>query len=503
VWDKLRYGALAAYVSLAALMGLDGPGMHYDEALFFNAAVHVVSSAGEPSFAHDPWSWFPFAGRTWPLMALPYAAPVRSYLAMIPFALFGANYYTARILTMLVGVFAIWALSVLVRDRFDARTAAVAAWILAIHPAYVLFTVYDRGGVAEWMLPFGLLCLALTQYLRAPGARTAFWLGLAMGFGVWSRANIAWLLGAAAIAAGRALLRIPPKHYAAAAAGGLLGAAPLLAFEIRSGWATFAFMRSVNVPEPFPELIASRLGMLAETLLSDPQTRAIWGGPPLPVWQSIFAAVVVLAAAVGTFRRGGAGRFCAVAAGLLALCPVISRLSVHPHHMIAVVPMAAVLIAVASAARWRYLFAISGVIYIACALWWNGTAAWQIRATGGVGLWSDAVDELTTYLVSGQKDRNPIATDWGFGNSLFVLSEGKVKAREVFWGPWNPEPAPEDVYLLHPDDLVVFPAAAKALRESLSSRKAAWRGVKIRQRTGGEYAELVQVGKIPTPKAQY
>jgi hypothetical protein len=493
VWNRLRLAALAAYALLALAFGLDGPGMHYDEAIFLNAAVHVTTAPfDEPPFAHDPWSWFTAAGRRWPLMVLPYAAPVRSYLAMVPFAVFGANYYTARVLTALIGAFAIWALSVLVRGQLGERTAAVAAWILAVHPAYLLFTIYDQGGVAEWMLPFGLLCLALASYLRRPAVATAFWLGLAMGFGVWSRANIAWLLAAAVVAAGRGLLSVPLKHHAAAAAGGLLGAAPLLAYEFRSGWATFAYMRTTRAPEPLWESVRLRLGMLTETLLADPEMRKLWGGPPMPPWQSIFAGAVVLAALAFCFRQPKKPRFCAWIFVVLAACPLISRLSVHPHHLITVVPIAAVLVAV-TAGRWRYLAAPAGLIYLGCALWWNASAARQIRATGGVGLWSDGIDELTSYLLDNHRDGRLKALDWGLNNSLFVLSGGRLRLREVFWGDWEPELAPGDVYVLHPKQLAVFPQAGDSLRAALSNTAVRTRRVPVRQRRGEGYAEVVEI----------
>ena len=85
-------------------------------------------------------------------MVLPYAGSVRSYLALVPFAIFGPNYYTTRMLTMLVGAFAIWGLSVLIRHQTDAPTAALTSLVLAVHPSYLALTVYDQGGVAEWIV---------------------------------------------------------------------------------------------------------------------------------------------------------------------------------------------------------------------------------------------------------------------------------------------------------------------------------------------------------------
>ena len=163
LWKRARLGAIFAYLLCACLLGFRSPGMYYDEAIFLNGAVQVLSSGQEPSFAHDPWSWVTIFGRRWPVMVIPYVGPMRDYLALLPFSLFGTNYFSARLLAALLGAFGIWGFSVLIRDQFDPRTAAIVSWILAIHPAYLALTLYDVG-VAEWMVPVALLSLASARY---------------------------------------------------------------------------------------------------------------------------------------------------------------------------------------------------------------------------------------------------------------------------------------------------------------------------------------------------
>jgi hypothetical protein len=147
--------------------------MYYDEAIFLNGAVQMVSSGQEPAFAHDPWSWPTVFGRRWPIMVKPYVGPMKAYLAVLPFAIFGPNYFTARILAALLGAFSMWGFSVLIRDQFDLQTAAIVSWVLAIHPAYLVLTLY-QGAVAEWMVPAAALSIALARYLRAPAADREF-----------------------------------------------------------------------------------------------------------------------------------------------------------------------------------------------------------------------------------------------------------------------------------------------------------------------------------------
>src|SRR5207245_175584 len=181
----------------------------------------------------------------------------------------------------------------------------LTAWVLAVNPAYLASTIYDWGGVTDWMAPAGLVSLALARYLRGRTTRSAFWVGIAAGFGVWSRANLVWLL-AATVLAGVIVLRkrivVPLRHLAATCAGGVLGGAGLLWYEIQSRGATFQFMGSVQNPKPLLKLIPERLEMLAQALLCDNEHQAMWGGPHMPLWQMIFFPALVAFALYACFE---------------------------------------------------------------------------------------------------------------------------------------------------------------------------------------------------------
>src|SRR5207247_4308919 len=58
----------------------------------------------------------------------------------------------------------------------------------------------------------------------------------------------------------------------------------------------------------------------------------------------------------------------------------------------------------------------------------------QIRSTGGVRLWSNAIDSVSGYLQRNHSERPVKVVDWGFQHSLFVLSNSKISSTELFWG---------------------------------------------------------------------
>jgi Dolichyl-phosphate-mannose-protein mannosyltransferase len=521
LWNRAPVAAVAMYLVCAAWLGFRSPGMDNDEAVFFSGAVHVLNSGQEPSFTHDPWSWITVFGRHWPVMVLPYAGSLRCYLSLIPFALFGANYYTARMVTMLAGAFGIWGLAVLVRSQIDAKAATMASLILAVNPAFLALTIYDQGGVAEWMVPFGILSITLAGYLKARTASCAFWLGAAMGFGVWSRANVAWLLGAALLASAIVLgkrIFVPWRHLVALTGGGLAGGGLLLCYEIRSHGATFAFMRAMNNSQPMLHLVAHRLNLLSRTILSDSEHRDMWDGPDLPLWQTVPFSIIVIFALFACLRWGSvsikAGAVFGRVAGLtfvfLLSCMLFSRLNISDHHLVALLPIAAVLVVLAardSCQRWRRARYVAGAIamlYLVLALSLNHTAARQIRSTGGVRLWSNAIDSISRYLQTHSPGRSVKLLDWGFQHNLFVLSNSRIASEEIYWAAslersgsgklWSNEISPGDVYVIHSPGLVLIPEARKGFLAALIASDLPFRRIQFNQNNGQGYAEVLEVG---------
>src|SRR6185436_2236716 len=142
-----------------------------------------------------------------------------------------------------------------------------------------------------------------------------------------------------------------------------------------------------------------------------------------------------LAESARTARRVAAGTFL-----LLLACMLFSRLPIFDHHLISLVPIAALLVVAAAQdcyRRWPStlpVLACIGVAYFGSALYWDVKAARQLRSTGGVGVWSNAIDKVAAYLERHSRGRQVKVLDWGLNNSLFVLSGAKIQSIEVFWG---------------------------------------------------------------------
>src|SRR5712692_6593557 len=441
-WPWAIRGALALYCLWAGLLILANPGFQYDEALLVLGAVHMRHSPGELALPHDPNTWFCPSSRCFPLMTVRYAGAIKEYLCLPLFAAFGPSAEAVRIVSMLLGMLGLYGLGVLIAGKVSPAAAAVAACVIAVNPAYVGLTVFDNGTVAIWMGALGVLCLAASHYLRRQSVRAAFWLGTSMGLGVWARANFVWLLVAvfasALIVLGRRIWQ-PASHWAAATLGGAIGCAPFLLYQVISRGGTWEAIGMFTSRETLRQLISARLVMFSETLLSDREHRAIWDGPALHDWQRwLFPGVVFVGCLVCFGANSRWVRCCIFAFLFLDGFLFLSRMPVAEHHLIVLVPLAAILtvcasFTIASQYRWGRSVAVClAIVYFGSAIYWQVAAVRGVWRSGGVGQWSDAVFALSEYLQQKYPGKEIKILDWGLQNNLYILSDGKISSREIY-----------------------------------------------------------------------
>jgi hypothetical protein len=512
--------AVAVYVFWALLLIAQKPGLQYDEALHVIGAVHMLHDRGELTLPHDPDTWACVRGRCIPLMSLRYTGAVKEYLCLPLFAAVGPRMSVIRLTSMLLGAFGIWGLYVLCREQLGSRMAAAAAFLLAINPSYINQTVFDNSAVGLWMGAFGFLCLLLSRYLRQPTNTGALLLGFAAGFAVWTRANFLWLIGAVVFAAllvmGRRL--VPPlSHIARMAAGAVIGAAPFLVYQILSKGGTWEALGMYAARGTLLERIHGRLVLLSETLLSDREHRAMWAAAGMPAWQAwlLLSAVVLgccvclLPRAHGDAVRRAWERVAALSFLILTVVLLTSRLDVSEHHLVVLLPIAALVVVLAGSALSGYGRLAKGFLaallctYGCLAFSWNQRAFAGLAETGGVGLWSDAAIPLTEHIEKTYPGKEIKILDWGLQNNLFVLSGGRVRSQELFWdasaqqgGPnrtWSKELNEGGIYLLPGPSWRSFPEAAKGFLAALDAGKVTARRFAIAQRSGDLYAQIVEV----------
>lgn len=519
-WRWTILGALGIYCLFGLLLLAQKPGLEYDEALLVSGAVHLRHNATAFSLDRPLHSWVCAFHHCIPLMTALYVGAVKEYLCFPLFVAFGPRTSIIRLVSLLLSVVGIWGLSKLVAEQVSRPAAAAVALILAINPSYANMAVFDNTAFGPMMAALGLVCAGLAYYLRRRRLGAAFWFGAAMGFGVWTRANFVWILAAgagAALIAFRRRLRMPAAHCAAVAAGGIVGGFPFLLYQALSGLATWHGEQFFVAPYPLRKLLPYRLWLLGDTLLSDGEHREMWGTTLLPHWQLwlfpiAVAAACLLCLAIGRYkggRRWDLAQFAALALLFFAAFLFFSRLQVAEHHIVALIPFAAVVVVLACLilqARYRRAWVLSAglaLIYAGSAFYWQFAAIQGLRRTRGLGIWSNADQKLVRFIENHYPHRQIKILDWGLEENLYVLTDGRLRSRSIFLPgsanltyerrPWIEEIRKGGVFLLNGPHNRQWPKPSAGFLQVLAEAKPAMRRYNIAQRDGATYAEIIEI----------
>ena len=144
---RLLAAATLVYLAIGGALIAVGPGPHYDEALFQVGAVQMLNSPDAPPII-QPSGWLPFAGRSWPVMIMPYAGAASFYLLLPVFAVFGPGLVAARVAVVVLAACGLWGLGRLVGVATGPRAAAAVVLALAVHPGFLSNTAFNDSGFA-------------------------------------------------------------------------------------------------------------------------------------------------------------------------------------------------------------------------------------------------------------------------------------------------------------------------------------------------------------------
>jgi Dolichyl-phosphate-mannose-protein mannosyltransferase len=512
--------ALVINCLFAALAIRQRPGLNHDEAQLVLGSVQMRISSDELSLPYDPGVWVRLFGQNIQLMTVRYIGAVKDYLCLPLFAIFRHHTSVVRVVSMLLAVLGIWGLAKLVYDCAGPPAATLTAAIIAINPAYMYSTTFDSSGAATFAAAMGLVGLAVSHYVQARTAAAAFWIGAAMGFGIWTRSNFLWLIAAFILAAlivlGKRLL-VPASHWVRWVMGGIVGGFPFLLYQAVSKGGSWQALGMFYSPGTLKERVSTRLVLFAETLLSDREHRAMWDSPFMPVWQRwLFPSIALACCLACLIARTGRNRPDAILTRILALVflfygamLLVTRAPVSEHHLIALMPLAATVTALvcwnlASRSRTVMLLAVVlAIMYSGAALYWQFAAIQGLRRTGGIGQWSDGINPLALYLEEKHSAKPIKILDWGLQTSLFVITDGKVHTQEIFGDataeqsglhrPWLEEIRDGGIFVLNGPDNRMIPAASLAFLTTLAEARPAMQQRIFQQRNHVPFAEVIEI----------
>ncbi len=489
--NSVGLGVALLLFCVLALWQLELPGMYQDEAYDAAPAVYLLTGTGSWPYAFLPGTL------DLPLMVCDHVGPTSTYL-MIPFLrVWGIGPRAVRLYEFACGLAAVILIFLWARRVVAPGFAGVAAILAAATPSLWLAS---RNGLHVSFIVVPLAAGALICFDRWYRDRGLWWLlagCFLCGVGLSTKILFVWFIGAVAVGVlatqRMGLVRLRTRQLLLGGASFAIGLGPFLIFNVLSRGQTFRTVFSAAGQTPYGVRNTDVLANLRTQLNS---FAALLGGswldwtgetPHNPIALILFgaAAACILARWRSADRRRALLCLIAVALMLAASCFTISTL--HPKHLVIVLPFVPVIVAaalgLAYAERSRPAsVAALAVLAALCTL----QLGWDLRnsaryhrslaATGGVGLFSSAHNELADYLIANDVAR-PLAGDWGFQDNLTVLSAGRIATRQIFElteeppHPFTREQArltlgdPSSVYLFHDEAIAAAPERFAAFQE--------------------------------------
>lgn len=392
-----------------------------------------------------------------PVMLMSYLGCLKTWLYAPLLHLFEPSVALIRLPVLLLAaitVVLIMRLAYLIRGR---AAAIVTGTLLATDASYLLTSVFDWGPV---VLQHFLSVLSATLVIRFFQTRRDSLLALAAlcaGLALWDKALFIWMLSASGVAA----LAVYPREIWHAFSGRriailglafLLGAAPLVYFNFKTGLGTFRDNRRDLSEVAQKTVILKRTfdgSALFGYLVNDAGT-----GPERSPSNRAERVSITVSRAFGTHRENIFGWLCLAAVAwsavvlrgpslkvgiFLVLACAIAWFEMastvnaggSAHHVILIWPLPHLFIGlVATETLFRFpralipIAAVLGVAVVANLLNVNQYVS-QFARFGSPVPWTDAVTALAK-TASGL-DGTVAVYDWGLSNPVVLLNKGRVK----------------------------------------------------------------------------
>jgi hypothetical protein len=475
--------AAAALLFAIELWFLPLPGIQQDEALFVRPFLH-----GETVL----YSW----GRV-PVMLMGYIGCLKTWLYWPVFQIWQPGMWSMRLPVCFVSLATLLLFAGLVRGIAGRRVAIFAALLLATDASFVFTNTFDWGPVALLLLGAVAFLPLLIRFERS-GNKLVLAAAFALaGILLWYKAifafSMAGILVAAAVVFPRRLWQRASAANAGIALGALLiGASPLILFNLESGGGTlkaWAQLERIPASEKLMMMTATLDGKALQHYMIRSRPNEILPLHGAPVGQLVeawykdtslvpgsllFAALVLSAATLPFLKRHALYKPLAFAwiAGLsmTALFLVAGSAGAGPHHTVLVYPLphfivAATAVALGERMRQSLCRALPlAVVFLIVASNAALLIAYHHAAVnnGFSVFWTDASRPLAASLGSRGK---PVAfLDWG------IEGPARICAGDVF-PVVDAEPAREGVlYVTHTEDYLIADAATHGLLAEATSR---------------------------------
>jgi len=496
VWLCILLACVGFILAGAALLPYNG--VEEDEALFAAPVFSQVAQAYRIRVFHH----------NFPIMLMDYVGALKSWLYWPIFHVFAPSPRSLRFPVLIIAAIAIFLFARLVERVAGLRAALAAVLLLASDPIYLLTSEFDWGPVAMQHLMLVAACLFLLEFSRSGSSQLLAAGFFTLGLGMWDKAIFSWLIGGLVVASlatfpKEIFRRLTKRNLAIALASFVLGALPLLIFNVRFNFRTFRGNASSSTENFNAKVAVLRSSLNGQGLfgymacyreqaqtVNEPETRverasiriADLAGEPHYNFQIPALGIALVAGLL--FRKSRrptifALAFMATAWTLMAFTKNAGGAS---HHVVLLWPFPQFVVAVVLAEiarRWARIgvalsVAALALLAIANALVINQYLSQFVRY-GPAVTWSDAIYPLSNSLRNETGD--VFVVDWDIYASLILLNQGQLKLHPgLDLGQQSSETIdralalPREIYLTHTPDIQFFPKANQQIESAAAAR---------------------------------
>ncbi len=409
-----------------------------------------------------------------PLMLLSYLGTAKTWLYGLLFQFWRPSIWSVRLPVVFIGALTLLVWSLLAFRIAGRRLAIILCLILATDASFILTTTFDWGPVAIQHLAYAsALLFAISGFHRKSPLR----FGIALffiGLGMWDKALFIWMLSGAAIAVIVLFHRqvwsaLTWRNLAAAVLGFVLGASPLIVYNILNPLKTFRGNAVFSTDNLFIKTVIAKRTLDGSAyfayLVNDPgvpksrlprnalEHLSVAAAQTIGEHRSNLTAWALIAslAAVPLWWRNRKIVFFALISIAVAWPQMlfVKDTGGSAHHVVLLWPLPHLIIAcaIAGLARFQPRFstpAIALALLLICGanvLNVNQYVS-QFITYGSAPIWTDAILPLSRE-VSHWPDRHMFITDWGIDQPLRMLTHGRDRLWDAA-GVLLQDPSPEN-----------------------------------------------------------
>lgn len=474
------------------------PGIYYDEVLQMPAAIDLLK--GQVNGGYHKFGSQEIFGVTLTLMNLDYIGAVKCYLLALSMGIFDIDVRVMRytvLVIFVIGLVAFWRFA---KEEYGETAAAITVILIATDPSLMMLSRGDFGPIVVAFITRSFTLWLAARWWRT-GGKSIFLIaaGFFAGLGFYDKINFSWFIvallftGIAAYLIGKRLPKLSLWAVLLTLVAALVASLPFWIYNFYYNWPFLTRINQGMTMNDYFSLIPQRTDLLVGLIDGTAPSWLYFTSNDLSSFSTgktlllpLFLGSLILVTFVAVFRQQWHLLFLPGIIGLIALQIFLTPQTIGMHHWTMLYPMPHLIVGVAvhlitsqlcqtvQIKNRIGLIVLSIIVTVVVLVNCRVVSRYHhlLEKTGGSGLFSAAIYDLSDTLKRDYANSPLQLMDWGLNHTLFFLSSGTLYTNEPFWSLIEDS---DDNKLIReliddPDNVFIFNAPSSALYPHIFDR---------------------------------